>query len=391
MATFTPIVRTMDKDFNTVYIRISHNSKTEYIRTSMSLHKSGIKKGKIADHTVLANCYLKIKAYTQKLNEFNTESWTVQEIRKFLTAETSDISFSDFARKYIDRMRVAGRRKAANNYATALHSLERHFGDGICFSYITSKGLREWIESMSGTARAKNMYPVIIKKLFDEGCLEYNDYDRNIIKISNQPFRAVRIPDADTPQKRSTDAETIRRIFGVPPGRPREVLARDVAMLSLYLAGMNTVDLYSVDKTAFKNGKICYNRKKTEGKRRDRAYIEVLADREILPLFEKYKGERRLFNFSERYADSDIFLKAVNSGLKTLCQKAGVQHITVYWLRHTWATVARNSCGASIEMVGFCLNHTSAHRVTEGYINKDFSQIDILNRKVLDFIFESAN
>ena len=116
-----------------------------------------------------------------------------------------------------------------------------------------------------------------------------------------------------------------------------------------------------------------YNWKKTEAKRKDRAYIEVLVNEEILPLFEKHKGKNRLFNFSERYAGSDIFLAAVNRGLKSLCQKAGVPKITVYRLRHTWATVAQNGCGASTELVGFCLNHASAHPVTEGYIKKDYS------------------
>jgi site-specific recombinase XerD len=355
----------------------------------MSIHKSGIKKGEIADHTILANCWIKIKQYIEKLNSFNIESWTVKEVKHFLMNDTAEISFSDFARKYIDKMRVDGRRKPANNYTCALNSIENHYGKNISFSDITSKELRKWIEGLSGTKRAKNMYPSCIKKLFDGGCLEYNDYDRNIIKIPGQPFKAVRIPDSDIPQKRSTDSETIRRILGVPPELPREILARDVSLLVLYLAGINTVDLYSMEKTGFGNQKLCYNRSKTEKKRKDKAYMEILVSEEILPLFKKYKGKKKLFSFSERYSDSDLFLTAVNKGLKALCQKAGVQKITVYWLRHTWATIAQNKCGASTELVGFCLNHASAHRVTEGYIEKDFSPINVLNRKVLACLLEN--
>jgi integrase len=354
----------------------------------MSVHKSGIKKGKIEDHTILANCYVKIKSYMQKLNDLNIETWTVKEVKQFLTSDTPDISFSDFARKHIDKMWVEGRRKPANNYTTALNSLENHYGKNISFSDITSKELRKWIDGLSDTKRAKNMYPVIIKKLFDDGCLEYNDYDRNIIKISSQPFKSVRIPEADTPQKRSTDAETIRKILRVPPELPRETLAHDVSLLVLYLIGINTVDLYNLEKPEFRASKLCYNRSKTEKKRKDKAYIEVYADEAIWPLFKKYEGRGKLFNFSERYADSDMFSTAVNKGLKSLCQKAGVQKITVYWMRHTWATIAQNKCGASTELVGFCLNHASAHRVTEGYIEKDFFPVDMLNRKVLACIFE---
>jgi hypothetical protein len=35
------------------------------------------------------------------------------------------------------------------------------------------------------------------------------------------------------------------------------------------------------------------------------------------------------------------------------------------------------SNGVSTELIGFCLNHAAAHRVTEGYIEKDFSPADI--------------
>jgi hypothetical protein len=127
MATFNPVVRTRDKEFNTVYIRISHISKTDYIKTSMSIHKSGIRKGEIVDRTILANCWIKIKLYMDKLNNLNINNWTVLKVKQFLLSDTSDISFSDFARKYIDKMRIADRRKPANNYTCILNSLEKHY------------------------------------------------------------------------------------------------------------------------------------------------------------------------------------------------------------------------------------------------------------------------
>jgi len=274
MATFHPAIRT-NKEYNSVYVRISHNSNTEYIKTSMTVHKSSIRKGMISDHTILANCALKIKSYIDKINNTDITNWTVQELKKFLISDSVDISFSDFARKFINKMIISGRKKPAGNYTTALNSLESHYKKEISFSDITSKELRKWIESLSNTSRAKNMYPIIIKKLFDEGCLEYNDYDRNIFNISNQPFKAVKIPPAETPSKRSVDTEIIRKILDVKPVLPREELAHDVSKLVLYLVGINTIDLYFLEKKEFVNGKICYNRTKTEKERADKAYIEV--------------------------------------------------------------------------------------------------------------------
>ena len=57
-----------------------------------------------------------------------------------------------------------------------------------------------------------------------------------------------------------------------------------------------------------------------------------------------------------------------------------------YAFRHSWATIAQNHCGASTEMVAFCLNHSSAHKTTEGYIRKDYKPIDVLNEKVIKYL-----
>lgn len=59
----------------------------------------------------------------------------------------------------------------------------------------------------------------------------------------------------------------------------------------------------------------------------------------------------------------------------------------IYNFRHSWATIAQNNCGASTAEVGFALNHSSAHRVTEGYIKKDYSPINLLNEKVIECVF----
>jgi hypothetical protein len=91
MATFNPVIRTKDKEFNSVYIRISHNSKADYIKTSMSVHKSGIKKGEIVDRTILANCYIMIKKYIERTNNINISGWTVQELKRFLLSDSDDI------------------------------------------------------------------------------------------------------------------------------------------------------------------------------------------------------------------------------------------------------------------------------------------------------------
>ncbi|MDR0830815.1 MAG: site-specific integrase [Prevotellaceae bacterium] len=389
MATFKIVSRTK-KEYNAVYIRISHKSVSDYIKTEFTVHKSGLnKKNEIADHFVLAHCAVKIRDYYMKLNMINSEYMTVGEIRKYLEKkDANNLSFTDFAEKFISGMRNDFRDKSAGNYKVALNSLKKYYRkENIAFSEITRKDLQQWIKSLEKTARVKQLYPVCIKKMFDEGCDEFNDDERNIVRITNQPFRKLKIPRADTPKERYAEVETIQKIISTIPIGKREELSIDVAKMVIYLAGMNLIDLYNIEKQEFKNGKLCYNRSKEEKVRNDKAYFEIKVAETILPLIEKYSGKKNLLNFRERYANADNLTRAVNTGLKKICQRADIQKITVYWLRHTWATIAKTKCGFSDGDVAFGLNHVSAHKVTEKYIKKDFSLIDRMNEAVCKFIF----
>ena len=105
-------------------------------------------------------------------------------------------------------------------------------------------------------------------------------------------------------------------------------------------------------------------------------------------MLEKYAGEKRLFNFCETYGSSKNFNKCINEGISDITRKNDLPHISVYSFRHSWATFAQNDFDASLDLVGFCLNHASSHRVTSGYVKTDFSVIDRLNAKILDYVFE---
>ena len=387
MATFTPVTRT-NKEFNAVYIRISARSTTDYIRTSYLIHKSNInKRNEITDHIILANCYGQIKEYIAKLAEYNTETCSAKEIKELLLSDKRGISFSKFANKYIGKMYNEGRDKPAANYRTALRSLSLFLGkDDIAFSDITSSVIRKWIDMLSDTRRAKNMYPICIQKIFEEGCLEYNDYDKNIIKIPHQPFKPIRIPKIDIAESRAIAPEIIKQILSATPIYTREQLAIDVCLMIISLAGINTVDLYKMLPDCLRDHKLCYNRAKTKNTRPDKAYIEIAIPEHIRYLIDVYKGKDHLFNFAEQYHTPDYFSTAVNKGLLSVCTRYNLPKVTTYVFRHSWATIAQNVCGFSTEQVAFALNHTSAHKVTMGYIKKDFSVIDRMNEAVWQVI-----
>lgn len=403
MANLKACVRRPRKDgFWQVYIRITHQRSIGYIKTDKMVSKKDLTKtNDIKDPFVLSYCSDLIIRYNSLLNTKDTSNWTVQQVIDYLTKETDDICFSDYAHIHINRMINRGQERNAKNYKLALSNLELFIGTNqIMFSQLTSSVVNKWIASLSTTARAKEMYPVCIRQVFKSAVDGFNDYDEGLIRIRTNPWPKVQIPKADTTTKRAISPEACREFFANPLPDSKQIeplseFGRDIAMLVLCLGGINTVDLYNLKKSDYRNGCICYNRAKTRSSRRDKAYIEMRVEPLLHPIFEKYKTDANdpyLFRFHSRFSTSDSFNANANTGIKQICKNMGMKSedfYCVYTFRHTWATVAQNDCGASLSEVGFALNHSHGNSVTRGYVKIDFTPAWELNAKVIDFILFS--
>lgn len=121
------------------------------------------KSGKIKDPFVLQFCTQRIVEYNEKLNKVDIEHWTAKKVAEFLIKENEDICFSDYARKYIDRMIDKGEKRNAKNYKLAPHHMKRFAGTTkVMFSRLASTFVNKWIESLEQTHRAKEILPLKI-------------------------------------------------------------------------------------------------------------------------------------------------------------------------------------------------------------------------------------
>lgn len=394
MITIEPVIRNFRSNgFAQVYIRIIQKTKPAYIPTAFTATPNQIKDKKLIDYQLIVKIAPKIESYYNKLNQVNTDNWTVQEVVSYLTSDSSEISFTDFCTEYINDMICNDRENPASNYRVAINNLKKFSKEELYFSDITSKLINDWIKSLSKTTTAKNSYPSCISTMFSAGQTKYNNYDKNIIRIPNRPFKAVTIPPKEKALKRAISRLSLLRLLTADTTNAKMVIntprAKDVALLIIHLAGINVADLYYMEKDCLvgKN-KLSYIRWKTKDKRKEDGRMIITIHPRILPLFKKYKGKKRLFCFSEDINSEKNFLKQVDMGLKELAFIAQVdENISTYVFRHSVGTIAQNHCVASTELVAFLLNHASGHKVTEGYIKKDYSQIDIINQKVINWIY----
>ncbi len=401
MATLRACVQKQRADgFYPVYIRVIHERQSGFIKTDKVIDRKSVNKNKeIRDNVVLKYCTELICGYNNRLNLQDISKWSVKEVITFLTEESSNVCFSDYAQTHIARMINRGQERNAKNYKLAVAHLERYIGTNrVMFGQLSSTVLKRWIESLALTNRAKEMYPVCVRQIFKAAILELNDDERGIVRIKFNPWPKIQIPKSDRAEKRAISAEACRDFFNRPLPKTKMLsslpeLGRDVAMLVLCLGGINTVDLFEMRKENYRNGIIGYKRAKTRHARRDEAYIEMRIEPFIRPVFEKYlapEDDEYLFNFHVRYCDSDSFSANVNNGIKKICADMGIgkeASYCVYTFRHTWGTIAQNDCDANLYEVAFGMNHSHGLKVTRGYVKIDYSPAWRLNAKVIDFIF----
>lgn len=400
MATFKAIIKKekmrSDKTWN-VLIRLTHERKIRYISTTMYVTKKDITSGfKIKNQQIIDKCEDLIKAYREKTYKLNLElnSMDIDTIVEYLKSSKENkigIDFIAFSKKWCASHTEI---KGIKNYIAALNSFCTFFGrESILCSEVTVSRLKEYEEYLSDKKRAQSLYPTAIVRLFQEAKEYYNDEDNDIIRIK-QSISKYKPKQQNVAEKRALSEEVIKAIFNLPylnikvKGKQcRRDLAKDCFMLSFCLMGMNSADLYNATEI---NGKyITYYRTKTKDRRNDQAKMTV----EIHPIIEdlviKYRGKERAFNFYERFSSMADLNRSINIGLKEIGHELGIDNLQFYSARHSMATIALNKVGINKYIVNDMLNHVdTSMKITELYIQKDFTPINEANFKLLDYMFD---
>ena len=380
-----------------VSIRLTHNRKSASIPTPYYADKSQLTRNfEVKDNLLNRTLCDRIDEYEKLIIGLGRriELYDVNELKEYLERKTemndNRLSFYLFADETIEDMKAEGRLKSAGNYRTAVNNLKKFYPGDLSFAEITSNFLRDYekrIRTNVKGERAPSLYVGTIKAIFNKACEKYNDEEKGDVAIPHNPFRKYKVPKQNTAKKRGLNSDIIAKILKYNPGHKLDELAKDVFMLSFYMVGMNGVDLY--DCPPPEDGYLTYCRTKTKNRRNDKAEISVRLEPEATELYEKYKSDnaRYAFAFNRMYSRNDNFNRALNKGLRHIAEALGLSSLQFYAARHSWATIALNECGIPKSDVHEFLNHADQSlKITDYYIQKDWSRLAVANRKVLDLI-----
>ena len=378
----------------TVKIRMIHNSKVKYCSTSVAVTAQQLTKrmDKITDPRVLEAVNAKLDEYRRAAALVDNAEWLSADMLWERLNEQLRIGhvFELDIFKYAEQKMSSMEPKTAEGYRTSLNMLRRFVGDRLDINEVTFQFLvkfREFIEAhTSKGSRAVSYYLSCLRHIHNLARAEYNDDDTGVVRIPRQPFRRGLIPPQPVTEHRVLTLQQLKALRDCQPVSERGRLAKDVFVLSFALIGMNTVDLYRLDKKSLKNDILIYNRCKTTHRRQDMAEMRVRVEPEADEVMKRHQGRSRLLDFADRYASHQNFNKAVNLGLKELGAMIGVEGLSTYYARHTWATLARNLCKIEKSTVHEALNHApdKSERVTDIYVEKDWERVWDANRIVLD-------
>lgn len=385
MATITYKIEEPKKDkTRKVSITLSHKGIRKRIHTNITIKECDLtKQGKIKSDSLKRNIEDTINTLKNRLYEIETslgnKDADIEWIYSQLTGNVKTLDFFEYTRKWVEKSNNKGK----GNYSIMLNSLYRFLkSDTLSFSDINYNLLNNYKNYLTGHPRAQSLYLGCMRHIFNEAIREYNMDDNKV--ITNNPFNSFIIPKSVSMTKnRIISDDNLIKLFNFH-GTRRVGMARDCYILSFCLIGMNSVDLYEC--TSYSNGVLAYDRAKTRDRRTDNAHIEIAVPNIIKPLFDKYKGDSRVFNFYKKYSNAANFNKHINKGLHIIADILGIPHFDFYSARHTWASIARNRLGIDKYTIHEALNHVSDMSITDIYIQKDYTNINKANEKIIAYI-----
>lgn len=254
---------------------------------------------------------------------------------------------------------------------------------------ITRPWLEDFYNSMSDLSiNTKNCYFRSLRHAV------YYALDRDYITAN--PFRGYHIASEET-RMRNLPIETMRQLVNLET-RYGYTTYKDLFLLTLYLIGINMVDLASLTNDNIVNGRIEYRRAKT-GK-----LYSIKIEPEAWEIIKRYRGKDRLLNIFEGKKDHKVYMQNLDKALQRLgpwivgddgkykCARNGQRlmqplekRLSIYWARYSWATYAAE-LDIPKDTISEALGHSYGARVTGVYIKFSRDKIDAANRKVIDYV-----
>lgn len=302
---------------------------------------------------------------------------SVTEIKKLLVevrSGSSKESLTDYFSQYAESRRTE---KSREVYRYTLKTIRAFDNEEVPFEKVNVIWLKAFdahLEKQGVGINTRAIHFRNLRAIFNSAINE------DLIGLEYYPFRKFKIASSRKDKEALTE-EQLQRLIAYDTPYPFRRTARDLFLLSFYMCGMNLVDLYHLDR--LRDGRAHFVRTKTSGKNINP--VSILVQPEAAEIIARYAGAEHVLRFIEERATYDTFIHQVQRALRHIAKELGIEGLTFYWARYTWATLA-DKLGISEKEISKGLGHVDTSIAGKFYISYDWTKVDRANRTVLDYI-----
>mgnify|MGYP003288542252 CR=1 FL=1 len=389
-----------------IKIRVTHQSKTILLPTSLSVLPQQWMDGVIINHPRAKqwNNLLKLRMLdiTSELARLDIDgklsAISMADLKKRLTlicgmSTSEDESPADLFMPIFCEKRESLANKGSKSIYNQTESRLRAFDPYIeerTFAEMDESWLRRFEGFMALSAPKKNARNIHLRNI-----RSVFNYAINIKSLTiPYPFRTFKI-QAEVTASRALTIEQLRLLKDYTITEPHLEKYRDIFMLMIYLRGINAADLFQAKHSDIVNGRLEYYRKKTG------TFYSVKIEPEALNILNKYRGVNFLLDVCDTWSNPTDYLRKMDKGLKKIgpMQRVGLggkkiytpllPQLSSYYARHTFASLAAQ-LHIPIEITSESLGHKIGSPTTAIYVHYLREQVDDATRKIIDFITKGA-
>jgi integrase len=323
--------------------------------------------------------------------EMNKGVFSIDKLNNYLKKNVTDTLNAAFLAK-IYNTKDSGQIGTSISYNCALQSIKKFKGDNIRFSDITVKWLNDYQSYMllnNATFTTIGMYCRAIRAIFNEakkaGIINENDY----------PFGQTKDGKYDIPTGESRKmALTIQQVGKLMKETVNETEKkyRDLWYFSYLCNGINIGDLCRLKHSDIKNDIISFYRQKTINTSKHKVKIEAV----LLPQMKEIISRWNTVNSDSEYIFPFLngnetpenakkivqkITSAINKYIKQVAKRIGIEDISTYTARHSYATVLKRS-GANIAFISDSLGHNNIN-TTMNYLDSFEKEEQVKNANLL--------
>lgn len=264
-----------------------------------------------------------------------------------------------------------------DNYKTVLRSIEQFAGTRIPFSVVTTSWVERYADYLQQEGKAQATIAIRLRTL---RAILNNALTLGIIRPAAYPFgRGKYEIRSGTGRKMALSIEQIGQIARYTDDKSEaNIRYRDYWMFLYLCNGINVADFIQLRYSDIIGGEIYFKRQKTLNTTRTLKDIRVVVTQPMRDIIERWGNLPHPDNYifpHLRGNETPLLIKRrtqyltrlINRAMAHIAEVLGIDHISTYTARHSFATVLKRS-GTSIAYISESLGHSS-QRTTENYLS----------------------